>query len=198
MNRVAASSTEHRLSQSEPTGSIFSQCHVLIAWKISNIPGFRNGQSPGNMLRWPMSNLAVILEFVFPTGDMEQYMVYTYLESYHIPSAGGQVVPESYLPHQEHVAWDGQMAPSSYKRASGTPRSLWQMLETSTSRGIRESNKPMMSRRYLGFTFASSISDCLQMIIDTSQFLLHHPPGEVVSVAYTILSDAILYTAFAV
>ena len=77
MNRVATSSTEHRLLQSEPTGSIFSQGHVLIAWKISNIPGFRNGQSPGNMLRWSMSNLAVIIEFVFPTGDMEQYIWYT-------------------------------------------------------------------------------------------------------------------------
>jgi len=53
-----------------------------------------------------------------------------------------------------------------------------------------------MSQKYLGFTFASSISDCLQMIIDTSQFL-HHPRGEVVSV-YTILFPAILYTAFAV
>lgn len=137
MNRVATSSTEHRLSQSEPTGSIFSQFHVLIAWKISNIPGFRNGQSPGNMLRWSMSNLAVILEFVFPTREIEQYVVYTYSESYHIPSASGQVVPETYLPHQEHVAWDGQMALSSYKRASGTPRSLGQMLETSTSRGYR-------------------------------------------------------------
>lgn len=123
-------------------------------------------------------------------------MVYTYLESYHIPFASGQSVPETYLPHQEHVAWDGQMAPSSYKPASGTPRSLGQMLETSTSRGIRESNKPRMSQKYLGFTFASSISDCLQMIIDTSQFL-HHPRGEVVSV-YTILFPAILYTAFAV